>query len=344
MVSYALVAYSFVVAALVAAAATPLVARLAKGWGLLDHPGPRSSHRDPTPRAGGIAVVLGMAVVLVPLLPFRRPHPDAEAFVGGGLLIAAVGLLDDRFGVMPLLRLGVHVAVAFLMVGVVGGFDHLPLPAPLDLPLGPLGRPVAMLWIVAVLNFYNFMDGLDGLAATQAVITGLALALTGVDPLCVILASSVAGGCAGFLPFNWAPARIFLGDVGSGLVGYTLATIPFLAPPETRERVVLLVGTSLWLFLADATTCLLRRVVWEKRWFEPHRQHLYQRWAIAGASHARVTSWLAAGSAVTSAGALLAWRTGAVAVEWAALGLGTALFLLEWRIVRRLEVQNREAA
>ncbi|HEY7514184.1 MAG TPA: lipopolysaccharide biosynthesis protein, partial [Vicinamibacteria bacterium] len=159
----------------------------------------------------------------------------------------------------------------------------------------------------------------------------------------VILAASVAGGCAGFLPFNWAPARIFLGDVGSGLVGYTLATIPFLAPPETREKVVLLVGTSLWLFLADATTCLLRRVVRERRWYEPHRQHLYQRWVIAGASHARVTSWMVVGSAATSVVALLAWRTGALALQWGALALGTALFALEWRIVRRREMSHRSA-
>src|SRR5262245_22665237 len=146
---YALVAYSFAVALVAALIATPVVARLAIRWGLLDHPGPRSSHRDPTPRAGGLSVVLAMAVVLVPLLPFRRPHADAEAFVGGGLLIAAVGLMDDRFGVMPLLRLIVHVAVAVLMVGVVGGFHHLPLPAPLALQTWLFSANVSMTLIVA---------------------------------------------------------------------------------------------------------------------------------------------------------------------------------------------------
>ncbi len=270
-------------------------------------------------------------------LPLWSPRPDAVAFVLSGALVALVGLLDDRFRVSPLVRLAVHLAAAVILVGVAGPFVRLPLPPPLDLPLGFAGAPLAVLWIVAVVNFYNFMDGLDGLAAIQAVITGGALALAGVDPLCSVLGAAVAGGSAGFLPYNWAPARIFLGDVGSGLLGYTLSAIPFLAPLETRDGVVLLVGTSLWLFLADPTVCLLWRLARGGRWYEAHREHLYQRWANAGAGHARVTAWIAVGSTLTTLAGLLAWRHRPAAFAWAALALGTGFFALERRVVRRLE-------
>ena len=107
-------------------------------------------------------------------------------------------------------------------------------PPPLDLQLGPAGTVVAVVWILAVVNFYNFLDGIDGLAGLQGVITGAGIVLAGWDPLASVLATAVAAGCAGFLVFNWHPARIFLGDVGSGFLGYTFAALPLLAPPETR--------------------------------------------------------------------------------------------------------------
>jgi UDP-N-acetylmuramyl pentapeptide phosphotransferase/UDP-N-acetylglucosamine-1-phosphate transferase len=190
---------------------------------------------------------------------------------------------------------------------------------------------------VAAINFYNFMDGIDGLASVQAVITGAVIAIASPEPLSAVVGAAVAGGSAGFLFFNWAPARIFLGDVGSGLLGYTLAAIPFLAPPETRDKVVLLVGTSLSLFLADATVCVVRRVTQGRRFYEPHREHVYQRWANSGAGHERVASWIAAGSVVTTLLAYLAWRETAAAVAWAGLAAGIASFVFEWRWVARLE-------
>lgn len=331
------IGYAFSIACVVSLATTPVVRAAAHRWGLLDHPSPRSSHRTATPRGGGIAVALGLAAALMTALPLWQQRTDAMAFVAGAALVASVGLLDDRMGLPPLVRLAAQVAAAGVLVAVAGPLERLPLPAPLDVPLGHAGAPLAILWIVAVVNFYNFMDGIDGLAGIQALITGGALALSGADPLCGVLGAALAGGCAGFLPFNWAPARIFLGDVGSGLLGYTLSAIPFLAPPETRDRVVLLVGTSLWLFLADATACLLRRVARGRRWYEAHREHLYQRWANAGAGHARVTAWIAVGSAVATLTALLAWRDGPASLAWAALALGTTFFALERQVVRRLE-------
>jgi Fuc2NAc and GlcNAc transferase len=329
--------YAFAVACVVSLATTPLVRAAARRFGLVDHPVSRSSHNTPTPRGGGLAIGAGLAVVLAVEASLWDRRLDALAFVGGAVLVALGGLLDDRFRVPPMVRLALHVVAAVGVVAAAGPLLRLPLPAPLDIPLGRAGAALAVLWIVAAINFYNFMDGIDGLASVQAVITGGVIALSAPEPLSALLGAAVAGGSAGFLFFNWAPARIFLGDVGSGLLGYTLSAIPFLAPPETRDRVVLLVGTSLSLFLADATVCVVRRVAQGRRWDQPHREHVYQRWANSGAGHERVATSIAVGSVVTTLLAFLAWRESTAVVAWAGLAAGIALFVFEWRWVARLE-------
>jgi UDP-N-acetylmuramyl pentapeptide phosphotransferase/UDP-N-acetylglucosamine-1-phosphate transferase len=331
------VGLAFVLSGLVALAATPLVRAAARRLGFIDHPNPRSSHERPTPRGGGLAIAAGIAAVAAVYAPLWEGRPDALVFAGGAALVALSGLVDDRIRVPPLVRLAVHVVAAVAIVGAAGPLLRLPLPAPLDVALGRAGPALAVLWIVAAVDFYNFMDGIDGLASVQAAITGGVIAVASPDPLAAVLGAAVAGGSAGFLVFNWSPARIFLGDVGSGLLGYTLAAIPFLSPPETRDRVVLLVGTSLSLFLADATACVVRRVAQGRRFYEPHREHLYQRWANSGAGHERVTTFIAFGSLVTTLLAFLAWRESAAALAWAGLAAGIVLFVLEWRWVARLE-------
>jgi glycosyltransferase WbpL len=321
--------------------ATPLVIAAARRGGLLDHPNERSSHRTVTPRGGGLAILAGVAVALLALGNALPTSPALTALLGGGFLVALVGLLDDRFGLSPLPRFLCQLAAAVALVACTGGLERLPLPSPLDRATGPWGSPLAVLWVLAVVNFMNFMDGIDGLAGVQGFLTAMALALAEIAPAATSLAAALAGGCAGFLVFNWAPARVFLGDVGSGLVGYTLAAIPLLAPSPSRAPAVLLAATSLGLFLADATTCLLQRVARGERWYEAHRQHLYQRWVATGAGHARVTAGIGLGSAATTALALHAWRTGDPWWAAAALVLVGILFELEWRMVARAERRGR---
>lgn len=321
--------------------ATPIVLALARRFRLLDHPGPRSSHRAVTPRGGGLAILAGLLAALLLRRGDWTPTPAVLALLAGAAVVALVGLLDDRFGLPPLPRFLCQLAAALGLVAITGGLERLPLPPPFDFPTGPLGRPLAVLWVVVVVNFTNFMDGIDGLAGVQGAITSLALALAALEPTGTLLAAALAGGCVGFLFFNWAPARIFLGDVGSGLLGYTVAAIPLLAPPTTRTHAVLLAGTSLWLFLADATVCFLRRVVRGERWYEAHRQHLYQRWVAAGAGHARVAACIGLGATATTVLALLAWRTHAPSWAWAGMALGAGLYGLEWGAVRRAERRGR---
>ncbi len=303
--------------------------RVASDWGMLDHPNARSSHDRPTPRTGGLAVFLatvaGVASVGLGLLD----SPSYRTFFLTAAGITALGFWDDRHPLSPLVRFAFQIGMAGLFVAVVGGIERLPLPPPADLPLGLFGRPLAVLWIVTVVNFYNFLDGIDGLAGLQAVITGLGIAVFGFDRLASVAGVAVAGASLGFLLHNWSPARIFLGDAGSGFLGFGFAALPLLAAPGSRGTTVLFVATSLWFFLADAVFTLIRRVVRGDRFYEAHREHLYQRLVVSGLRHAVVTTGLGVAAAVVTMVALLAPGPGAAL----ALLLATLVFLGEIGLV-----------
>jgi Fuc2NAc and GlcNAc transferase len=322
-------------------AATPLVREAARHLGLLDRPNARSSHEVVTPRSGGLAVLAGLAAGVALSADLPRAREGLWAWLLGGAIVTLLGLLDDRFGLPAWPRLAGQVVAAALVVGVTGGLPHLPLPAPLDLELGLLGPAVGALWIVAVINFFNFMDGIDGLAALQAVVTsgGLALAFAR-EPFAGSVAAALAAASLGFLVFNWAPASVFLGDAGSGLLGYTLASLPLLVATERRPEAIAVTGASLFLFLADASVCLIRRIARGEKWYEAHREHFYQRWVRAGASHAVVASALGAAAVPLTALAVAGWQRSGAPWTWLALLAGTAMLSGEWALVRRLERQK----
>jgi glycosyltransferase WbpL len=255
--------------------------------------------------------------------------------LAGSLVLAAAGLRDDRGGLSPFVRLGLHVATAVALVAVVGGIDRLPFPPPLDIPLGALGGAIAVVWIVAVVNFYNFLDGIDGLAGLQAAVTGTGIALVAWESTSAALGACLAGAALGFLLHNWAPARIFLGDVGSHFLGFCFAAAPFLTPPASRPAAIGFVALSLFLFLADATWTLIGRVARGERFYEAHREHVYQQLVSGGWSHARMTSFLGGASLVLSGIGLVAWRTGSHAWMWTGFALGVAAFGAELCLARR---------
>lgn len=329
-----LLAAAAVIAFGVAASLTAAFRRAAFAWGFLDQPNERSSHEGIVPRGGGAAIVLAIGAGLAVASRAWPWEPGVVAVLAGLALTSAVGLWDDRWGLSPWSRLFFQLIAAAGVVWSVGGLTSAPLPPPLDLPLGPW-RAVAVLWIVAVINFYNFLDGIDGLAGLQGLITGAGLALAGWDPFSSACGAAVAGACAGFLLHNWAPARIFMGDVGSGALGFLLASVPLLAPPGARSRAVLFVAVSLWLFLADATWTLARRVARGERWHQAHREHLYQRLVALGSSHARVTTLIGLGSLVLTLLALWAWRTGEARFWWLSLAVALVFFGIELRLTLR---------
>jgi UDP-N-acetylmuramyl pentapeptide phosphotransferase/UDP-N-acetylglucosamine-1-phosphate transferase len=315
---------------------TPGLCWTAGRFGLLDTPNPRSSHRRATPRGGGLAIVVATFVALM-LVGNMPQAPEQRVVLAVGLTLAGLGLADDRLSLPALPRLAAQVALVSVVVAVIGGLPRLPLPPPLDLPLGWLGYPLAVLWVVAVLNFYNFLDGIDGIAALQGAATGFGIAWLSGSSLGGTLGAGVAGACLGFLIYNWAPARIFLGDVGSVFLGYTFAVLPLLAPEASRGSAVLFVALSLWLFLADATWTLLRRVARGLPFYEAHREHLYQRLVASGWSHRRVSCLIGAGSGLLTVAAGIAVASARPPAAWLTLALAAGLFLAEARLVRQNE-------
>ena len=317
----------------VALALTPVLRALALRFGLLDRPNQRSSHATVVPRAGGVAIVVAVLVALTPYPGFWQT--SGVSVLLGSLALGAVGLADDRVGLSPALRMTAQMAVALFIVARVGAPERLPFPPPFDPPLGLLGAPVAMLWIVAVVNFFNFLDGIDGLATLQAAITAVGVALASWEAGAVLLAVAVAGAVLGFLPFNWAPASIFLGDVGSYFLGGVLATLPLTAAPEARSSAILLVALSLWLCLADASFTLARRARRGARVWEAHREHAYQRLSPR-LGHSRVTLLVCGASILLTAMGVAIWRTGRTGAGWTALALALLLFAGEELLARRV--------
>ncbi len=300
---------------------------------LLDIPNARSCHRTPIPRGGGLGVLAGLAAGL---LVAAGPHGAAPPFLlAGALLVAACGWWDDIAHLPASWRLLGHTAAAAVLLAGAGPLERLPLPAPCDLPLGPAAVPFSLAWIVGFVNIYNFLDGIDGYAGAQALIAGLAIAACGFNRGSQALGLALAGAAAGFLFYNWHPARIFLGDVGSTTIGYLLAAVPFGLDRGVRATAAYAVALCAWFFLTDGAWTLLRRLFQRKRLWEAHREHLYQRLVIAGLPHDAVASRVAGMAALLCLAAIGAVRAGRPLLLWAALALAVIEFLLYLRWVQR---------
>lgn len=259
---------------------------------VVDHPTVRSSHAQPTPRGGGIGFVVVYLLALVALY-----WADVLAFdlmvalVGAGTFVSAVGFLDDHRHVPARFRFLVHVLAAFWVIYWL----HMPsASAVFGLSLWwPtwLSVVLAVLYVLWIINFYNFMDGIDGLASVEAVTVGLAAALLAYlarpDDGLWVAPLFLAAAVAGFLFFNLPPARIFMGDVGSGFLGVSFAALAVDAvsrAPNVFWAWTILLGV----FVVDATATLLRRMARRRRVYEAHRSHAYQH-AAARLGHRTVT-------------------------------------------------------
>jgi len=334
----------------VAAAAAWLVALLVGEWArrrhILDLPNARSSHVRPTPRLGGIGLVCGvLAGCLLPIGGAIDPRRGGLV-LATAVILAAVGLLDDLRGLSAQLRLVVQLPAGAL---TVWGLDVVPraMAAGASEPLALAFGVLAAIWIVAFVNAFNFMDGIDGIAAGQALVAGIGWLVLGAaagDAAVIGLAAPVAGASVGFLILNWSPARLFMGDVGSAFLGYLLAAIPLTAadPVALAAPALLLV----WPFLFDTAFTLVRRARRGERLLDAHRSHLYQRLSAPGVSgaltHAQVSRryMILAGVGVPTAWALATAR-------WVPAALGvlaaTVLAVRLWRATVRVESTATQA-
>lgn len=284
-----------VVATILSWLATFPLRRWAPRLGLVDIPNERSSHEKPIPRGGGLSfvIVTSAMMVLMLLSPGAVLGPGIWALLLGCLLVAVVSLADDRWHLPAYVRFSAHtIGVLVLMLGG-GWIQEVALPGGGSFSLGWWGFPLTFVWTVGLTNAYNFMDGIDGLAAGQAVIAAATILWLG--QLCranatVWAMAIIAGSALGFLPHNWPPAKIFMGDVGSAFLGFAFAAWSVLA--NKNKPNVLPFWT--WVpvlapFIFDTITTLISRIARGQRWFEAHREHFYQRLIRRGWSHLAVT-------------------------------------------------------
>jgi Fuc2NAc and GlcNAc transferase len=266
--------------------------RHAVRFGLLDRPNERSSHQVVTPRGGGVAIVVSASLAILALgWQGLLDRALLMAMLFGGAVVAIVGLVDDRRSVAPSVRLGVHLTAGAWAVAWFGGLPPLLVGDSL-INFGWVGYLLAVVGVVWSLNLFNFMDGIDGIAAMEAMFVccgGAAIAIAQGDQSTWVLAGLALGAaCLGFLIWNWPPARIFMGDIGSGYLGYAIA---ILALADALGN-----GVALWIwlilggvFFVDATVTLVRRLARGERAHQAHRTHAYQWLSRRWGSHRKVT-------------------------------------------------------
>lgn len=315
-----------------------LARKYALSRSILDYPNERSSHSTPVPRGGGVAIAITFLGLCAALAGFGMiATTTAVALIGGGSVVSVIGWIDDRLGgVGRLWRFGVHLFAGIFAVAWLGGVSSLRLGSA-EIVLGPIvGSTLAVLCVVWSINLFNFMDGIDGLAAGEAVSVGLAgalltIALFGQNEIAT-LGVAAAGSAAGFLAWNWPPAKIFMGDVGSGFLGFVFAILALLselhgALPATAW--LLLAGV----FVLDSTATLLRRVWRREQWYAAHRSHAYQRLVSYGYSHRFVTSAIIVMNYLLAALTFYAFSAAgrlAIGAMAALLLLASAYMLVEW--------------
>jgi UDP-GlcNAc:undecaprenyl-phosphate GlcNAc-1-phosphate transferase len=303
------VLYGFGIAFLVVVLLTPAVGGMARLLGAVDRPDRRRLNRRPIPRLGGLAIFLGL---LVPALAFLNLSGGSRGVLLGAAVATVVGAVDDFRGLSPPTKLAGQVLAAAIPPAFGVWIDHFTFPFVGAVNLtGWVGVPLSMLWIVAVMNMVNFLDGLDGLAAGVCAIAGttfaiLALSLGKVDP--AILSAIVAGGCLGFLRHNFFPARIFMGDSGALCLGFILAAVSIQGLLKTASTVVLLLPLLvLAVPIIDTSFVVAKRLKSNQPIYAADRSHLHHRFMNIGFSQQRaaVTMWLWCASL---AGAALATR------------------------------------
>lgn len=309
-------------AAIVSASGTAWARGHARRHGLIDEPGQRRSHAVETPRGGGIGIVVACLGCLV-ALGLQDGGSRMWWLPATGLaLVAGIGWLDDHRPLPAWPRLAVHACSAALLAVALHlqGAGMWPSLAGFVLALG-------------LVNAWNFMDGINGLATSQALLCGLAFALLPVFAA-PVLGIALAGACLGFLPFNFPRARVFLGDVGSGALGYLVAVliaVGLVSGPARDWPLLLLAPLAM---LVDSSLTLLWRACRGDRWWQPHTDHAYQRWSRSQ-GHSRVTSAYGLWTVIVIGVMLSAWgrpgNTGIVAF----LACVTAAMLGWWWLHRR---------
>ena len=332
---------------IVAAMATGALLLPAKRWavqlGAVDEPSDRGFQVRSIPRTGGLAIV---PLILLGVWLYRIATGEGDwiklgAYSLAACLVAAVSLRDDIREVKIGIRLVMHAVAAIIILGC-GYWQDYWLPGTGLVDFGMFGSVITFLWLFGFTNAFNFMDGIDGIAGVQAAIAGLGWSLVLISKgatTAAMLAVLLTGASIGFLFHNWPPAKLFLGDLGSAFLGFSFASLGLLAD-SGDSRMPVLAGFMVLPFVLDSFLTFLVRLFRRKRVWEPHRRHLYQRLALSGFGHSRVTAIygvFAAASVVT----ILLWHRQILesgSLIFGGASLVTAVF---WFWVERREKHRR---
>jgi UDP-GlcNAc:undecaprenyl-phosphate GlcNAc-1-phosphate transferase len=327
---------AFLVAALIAFAATPPVARLARRLGVLHRPRDRDLHDRPVPGLGGLAILAAVVVAALVFLPWNG---ETRGILGGALAIAFVGAVDDwrEDGLHPAVKLAGQAAAAAIPVSAGVYVDHVTLPFVDPIGLGDWGKLVTLLGMVAVMNVVNFTDGADGLAAGVCTIAAatfaiIALSFPGREDA-AILAALTAGAAVGFLWHNFHPASIFMGDAGSNLLGLLLACVAIQGVLKTAAVVALFFPLLILAVPAlDATFVVAKRIKYGRPVYSADRWHFHHRFANIGFSQRRTVLYLY-GWTLSLAALALAMRFVPYSEDDGTLNAGWALVIAAFGLV-----------
>ncbi len=305
--------YAFLTAAAVTALLTPLTMRFARAVGAIDRPRERGLSERATPLLGGLAIFAGaLAAGLLWLPAGYRGHPQLwHGVLIGAALITAIGAIDDRFELPPIVKLAGQVGAAVIAVrfGVVVHFITIPFLGRLN--FGTAGGPVTVLGLVAIVNVVNFSDGIDGLAAGVCAIIAAAFAVIAFDlqrSAPGVLAALTAGAALGFLLHNFPPASSFMGDCGSNLLGFLMGCLMVEGAVKTTAVVSFVLPLILLAVpFMDTTFVVLKRLKYRRKIYEPDSEHFHHRMARIGFSGRRTIAYLYAWTLML-AGVALALR------------------------------------
>ena len=277
---------------LAAAAGTWLLRHYALTHSVLDIPNDRSSHTSPTPRGGGVAIVLAFIAGILTFTVVGAVRSDvAIALLGAGTVVAIVGFIDDHEHIPARWRLLAHFSAAIWALVWLHGLPPMAVMGGTVIS-GWLGDVLAILALVWLLNLYNFMDGIDGIAGIETVTVCLAAvlvyAVSGAPTSESLLPATLGAATVGFLVWNFPPAKIFMGDAGSGFLGLMLGVMAVRSATISSDYLwswIILLGV----FIVDATFTLIRRLARRERVYEAHRSHAYQHAVVVAGSHRPVT-------------------------------------------------------
>lgn len=285
---------AFLLAFVISLATTPISMKIAFRVGALDKPKKRGMHDKVMPRAGGLAIFTGFVLTVL----FLMNHvPDSQkltiwGLLAGALIITSLGFFDDIYGLRPRTRVVVQLIAALIAVLTGTQISDITVPLFGKIEFGIFSNVITVIWIIGVTNAVNLLDGLDGLATGVASIASTTLMIIAIlfgDPMLaglpILLTAALAGSCLGFLPYNFNPAKIFMGDTGSTFLGYSLAVISIQTMLKTYTALTLVVAVIvLALPIADTLFAIIRRTANRRPISEGDRGHLHHRLIDKGLS------------------------------------------------------------